>query len=519
METVPHQAVQPSVAPHKYKYALFDDYAGERYLHSLLLKVAPLAVWRTWQAIVSYQAPGECCYVGVARLTDERDGRVNTKERKIYQDLAAMGARGWLTQAQVQKPFKTKDGSIVLRAVPVKDFAGLYDAAYAYHQWLESAEYIAPQRENIPLILADPPLTKRLIRFENYRRLLINAKPGRKARASHQDFYTCQLEKLAQESTENGQNGQNEPTLNVYLNTFTNEDALYRIPTNNQSIKERDPEDSTAQEGKQGVVAIRNFHPRTLPSGPHSNPNPKLSTSEEGQGGEAVQEVQYSTEVELRQGCIKQSATMAAIPADQDAKLTDGQNSNEPQQAPRRSEEQPEPVLPARPEREVPPAVNEEFQHYARQYDDAHLIQSGSTRLKKLYATAEQALPDFHEGMYWEHYDAAKGAAAKRARKCTNSKGFVTRVPYLFTCLENAFGFSLEEMVYLRSDDSLCADTSLFDVIDTMRDTYNRLVNTGQLDVEYRTWLCDILDEYEKRKEPKERLNATSHAYPCESPA
>lgn len=46
-----------------------------------------------------------------------------------------------------------------------------------------------------------------------------------------------------------------------------------------------------------------------------------------------------------------------------------------------------------------------------------------------------------------------------------------------------------------------------------MRETYHRLANTGQIDLEYRTWLCSILDEYEKRKEPKERLNPTARDY------
>jgi hypothetical protein len=95
----------------------------------------------------------------------------------------------------------------------------------------------------------------------------------------------------------------------------------------------------------------------------------------------------------------------------------------------------------------------------------------------------------------------------------------VTRVPYFFSCLENACGLSLEELVYLRSDDSLSRDCPLLDVIDTMRDTYNRLVNTGQMEIEYRTWLCDILDAYEKRKQPKERLNPTMRSYPGEAPA
>jgi len=298
--------------------------------------------------------------------------------------------------------------------------------------------------------------------------------------------------------------------------------AEYRRPRSSQSTsEERDPEDSTSlEEERVAAVTIRNLN--TKASAHTSNPNPE--PPEEAQGNTAAEEVQGLagyTEAELQQDCNKRGAAMAGTPAHQYAKLTGGQDSHEQrhdaaphqaeqqQQAPRFVEEQPEPTVPARPEREVPSVVIEEGRQYARQYDDAHLIQSDITRFKKLYATAEQAIEGFHEGMYWERYDGAKEVAAKRARKCTNSKGFVTRVPYLFTCLENAFGFSLEEMVYLRSDDALSSDCTLFDVIDTMRDTYHRMVNTGQIDIEYRTWLCVILDEYEKRKEPKERLNAT----------
>jgi len=374
-------------------------------------------------------------------------------------------------------------------------------------------------------MLADPALLKRLIRFENYRRLLVNAKPGRKSVVRQRDFYTCQLEKLVQKSAEYGHEVQVRLNPNVYLNTFTNTDSPYRIPSSTQfTSREEYTEDSTARREEQGDdKAIRRFNPKSVDTPSPSNPNPELPTLEEGQSGETVQAAQealYSLKDELKQGSTTPGAALVGIPANQYQKANGGQEDMAPrqaepqQQAPRWIEEQPEPVRPARPEREVPLAVLEEGRQYARQYDDAHLIQSDTTRFKKLYATAEQALEGFHEGMYWERYDAAKDVAAKRARKCTNSKGFVTRVPYLFTCLENAFEFSLEEMVYLRGDDVLCADTSLFEVIDTMRDTYNRLANTEQIDVDYRTWLGDILDEYEKRKEPKERLNATARAYP-----
>jgi len=76
--------------------------------------------------------------------------------------------------------------------------------------------------------------------------------------------------------------------------------------------------------------------------------------------------------------------------------------------------------------------------------------------------------------------------------------------------LENAFSFTLEEPVYLCADDPLYTDYSLWDVTDTVHDNYQWLFNTGQITEDYRTWLCDILDELEKRKEPKQRLNPTT---------
>ena len=93
-------------------------------------------------------------------------------------------------------------------------------------------------------------------------------------------------------------------------------------------------------------------------------------------------------------------AAMAGISADQYAKLQGGQDQAEREEATQRQqewlfEEQPEPALPARPEREVPSAVIEVGRQYARLYDDPHLISSDVTRFKKLFSTASQAIPGF----------------------------------------------------------------------------------------------------------------------------
>jgi len=422
-------------------------------------------------------------------------------ERKVYLDLEALEARGWLVLEHMQKPFQTKDGTIVVRVVPTKDFTGFYDTAYDYHQWLSDPGYIAPERCNVPLILADPALVKRLIRFENYRRLLVNAKPGRKAQRSQQDFYRCQLSRLEEQRAE-----EEAKKLNLYSNTLTKEDSVYRIPGNDQSTtRERLSEDSTAGEEEQVVaVTIRNFHPKSY----ETNLPPE---EEQGAVAKEAQGILGYTEDELRQDRAKRGAAMAGIPADQYVKLNGGLDQAEQQEAAhRQAEVQEVPAAAPRPAREIPTQVEKAIIEFAQQYDDTHLVRSDVTRVAKIYFTAAQTLEHFNDTLFFALFDQARTAALKKHCERSNSHGRVNRVPFFFTCLENAFSFSLEELVYLRSDDALYSDSSLWDVIDTVRDNYQRLFNTGQITNDYRTWLCDILDDLKKRKAPKQRLNLTT---------
>jgi len=104
---------------------------------------------------------------------------------------------------------------------------------------------------------------------------------------------------------------------------------------------------------------------------------------------------------------------------------------------------------------------------------------------------------------------------AKQLRGCghTNAKGRVNRVPYFFTCLENAFEFSLEELVYLRSDYPLYTEIEVWDMIDHLRETYQQQCHSGQTQLAYRQWLEQILDQQEHRKRPKRRKNVTAKDY------
>src|SRR5258708_1250468 len=82
------QPGKPEARVNKYIYPEFEGHQGEKYLIALAAKFAPSALARTWFAMTFfYQAPGNTCYVGIGRLTDQEKGSVGVRERKIYKDI------------------------------------------------------------------------------------------------------------------------------------------------------------------------------------------------------------------------------------------------------------------------------------------------------------------------------------------------------------------------------------------------------------------------------------------------
>src|SRR5437899_7218129 len=128
-----------------------------------------------------------------------------------------------------------EDGTFVERAVVVKDFASLYGLAYEYHLWTQSPEYIPPEREYADLIVADPQLYQKLIRFDNYRRMLCCEKPGRKPQTD-QLAYQCQLPSTNQVAPSPAQPARTKDlSAKNYFNTPANNSSPYR-----RSRKEED---------------------------------------------------------------------------------------------------------------------------------------------------------------------------------------------------------------------------------------------------------------------------------------
>lgn len=212
----------------------------------------------------------------------------------------------------------------------------------------------------------------------------------------------------------------------------------------------------------------------------------------------------------MKRNTQKRGAAAAGIPAEHYQKLAGEKDDAEEQEQQPASQSQSS----SRPAREIPAQLVQEVTQYAEQYDSPHLVNSDVTRAAKIYFTAAQTVAYFQDTLFWAFYDEAV-QAAKRLRGCesTNSKGRVNRVPYFFTCLENAFRFSLEELVYLRTEEPLYSEYTIWDMINHLRRTYEEQVHNEQMQLTYRQWLECILDRQEHRKHPKSRKNVTAKEY------
>src|SRR5215469_16359835 len=165
-----------SELPNKYKYTIFEGYAGEEYLKDLVREILPAALYRTWAIAVGFQAPTNACYVGVSRIAEKAKRGI----RQIQKDRRELELRELLSRYADWVQVKEKDGTWSRKVRIVNNFSGLYDLAYEYHEWKGSAEYVEAEREAADYIRGNADLFEKLIRFDSYRRILVCEKPGPK---------------------------------------------------------------------------------------------------------------------------------------------------------------------------------------------------------------------------------------------------------------------------------------------------------------------------------------------------
>jgi hypothetical protein len=126
--------------------------------------------------------------------------------------------------------------------------------------------------------------------------------------------------------------------------------------------------------------------------------------------------------------------------------------------------------------------------------------------------TAWQALTHIPEqyqfdNLYRGLFERAAAKAATFASERTNSRGQTNIVPYFFTCFENSFELTLEELAYLRTSNPFYADSSLWKFVDDARTTYKQQYAAGEVEADYSEWLQLALDMLEHCKRPKSRPN------------
>jgi hypothetical protein len=174
---------EASSLPNKYCYPEFAGWNGERYLKKLLRQILPMALYRTWEIFADHQAIGNECYLGVTHLAEIAGRTTRTMEK----NLASLCAKQLMVERAERKAFRSSTGVVKSKVVIIKDFAGLYDLAHEYHEWLNTDEYIAADREMLLFMERSPSLVAKLRRFDNYRKVLYTRLPGPLSQVREED--------------------------------------------------------------------------------------------------------------------------------------------------------------------------------------------------------------------------------------------------------------------------------------------------------------------------------------------
>jgi hypothetical protein len=479
--------------PNKYLYPEFAGYAGERYLDTLIQQILPYALWRTWHYAVDYQAPGNVCYVGTARLAS----RVKPGVRKIEIDFQELEARGLMRKYAARLPVLQEDGSFKGEAVTVKDFTALYALAHEYHLWTHSDEYIPAARDQIDPILADPRLLAKVLRFDNYRRLIECRKPGRKAIVQPVHlYYQCvrpedevgwedRPEQPATPRQCAPAPGTSDQNANLFSNASDKTAAAYRESNNEEDSSEK----VSISSGFEDVVGTAIGNPTTDQAvetdgeteeiQTKSKPKqPNSPTQEEmGRAGRAKDATAYNIE-ELKRDPYAMAAALLEM-------RERGELGGEPQPAPTSRSQKPKKNQ--RPRRMPPQALINTIGMYAQQLgDNQKFVQSDITRATKIYLASTQIFSGFQNGWFREQLEAAFAATL-------HARSVKKRMPYFFSTLENQLEFSVEELAFIRSDEPLFADSDIGDFVRDLQRQHRKSGSTLDY-VEWirQTWLAPV---------------------------
>src|SRR3989440_2173215 len=459
----------------KYKHAIFADWAGERYLNWILKQILPYALWRTWSVAVSHQAPGKTCYVGAAAIA--RQEKVG--ERKVEIDFQELEARCLMDRYRQRHSWPQEDGTIKYGTVVVKDFSRLYDLAYEYHLWINSPEYVEAEWDNAEDIKKDVRLTLKLMRFDDYRRILTCQKPGPKGkRTPLQEVYHCQLPEEEQDLGAQPVRT-DDPKANLYLNPVENAATPYRESNTKERYVSRENSISK-KDSEEGVFA--DVEPKTIRKVQQDD---QVETETKEQVVSEIKEEQPKQEIVRRRDRSEMSREQSNIFEEQQKEEIGGETAKEEEEYTIEDLTQNPMTMIAfllqlneqeRAKQEQQQAKNKKRHHKdqskrKRRGTPEHLartitqmvqdlggnpkyLQSDITRVTKIYWTCTQIFTGFTNVWFLEQLTKAFVKTCK-ARKVGK------RVPYFFATLENTLELLSDERVYIRSEDALYRDGDL----------------------------------------------------------
>jgi hypothetical protein len=481
----------PSECSNKYIYPIFAGYSGELYLNLILKMILPYALYRTWSTAVSFQAPGNVCYVGVGKIAEREKPGV----RKIQKDLQELEARGLLSRYADWVEVLHKDGTVRGRAVQIKDFSRLYDLAYEYHLWKNAPEYIPAEWEYTDLIKKNKPLVMKLMRFDNYRHILTCQKPGPQAKLTElQQIYHCQLPQEDQ-NLEASFSRTDDRSANNYLPKQLDKDSPYEESKNpRESIIQENTDSSLHSEGRvfESVepTTIRNIHNTDQERTDMKEEKTKKIEEEQreqrkeqrasetrqsevlqqkGKEPEAVEEeIEYNIE-DLKNNPMAMIGMLLTLHEQEQQKQQEQTRKN-----PRHHKTQPKRKHLGTPER-LARTIAQMVQQLG---GNPTYLQSDITRVTKIYWACTQIYMNFRNAWFLEQLTEIFVQTCK-ARKVKN------RVAYFFKCLEVRLGLTNEELAYIRSTEPLYADGDLKAFVLTLQQSYESSASP----LEYQQWI------------------------------
>ncbi len=144
-----------------------DDEGSYQPLYRVAKLILPGSLYLTWSAFVHFQESDLPPYVTQKQVAEYTKKNLRT----IELNMQRLRQAGYLHTRHAMR-----GGGCVVE----KCFDGLYKAVLEYLQWEQSPLYVPPLREYFVVDQLDWSVCQSLLRFNNYRRLICNKKPGPK---------------------------------------------------------------------------------------------------------------------------------------------------------------------------------------------------------------------------------------------------------------------------------------------------------------------------------------------------